>query len=155
MMKCFVLILSLLLSLFSGGKPDNVSGVSSAESRYSVSERSSSENAVDHTINRDICITAAQGYSFTGNNSTNSVSVRTTNTGHRLSGCNAFRHIEVLPKSHCLLVLSVLTNILRIHDGITARSCSIVSGSGWRRMMSCMWIKSSSEKLSSPIDFSA
>ena len=85
MMKCFVLILSLLLSLFSGGKPDNVSGVSSAESRYSVSERSSSENAVDHTINRDICITAAQGYSFTGNNSTNSVSVRTTNTGRRPS----------------------------------------------------------------------
>lgn len=75
MMKCFVLILSLLLSLFSGGKPDNVSGVSSAESRY----------AVYHTINRDICITAAQGYSFTGNNSTNSVSVRTTNTGRRPS----------------------------------------------------------------------
>lgn len=80
-MKCFVLILSLLLSLFSGGKLDNVSEVSSAESRYSVSERSSSENAVDHTINRDICITAAQGYSFAGNNSPNSVSVRTTNTG--------------------------------------------------------------------------
>jgi len=84
-MKCFVLILSLLLSLFSGGKPDNVSEVSSAESRYSVSERSSSENAVDHTLNRDICITAAQGYSFTGNNSTNTISVRTTNAGRRTS----------------------------------------------------------------------
>ena len=85
MMMCFVLILSLLLSLFPGGKPDNVSGVSSAESRYSVSERSSSENAVDHAINRDICITAVQGYSFTGNNSTNSVSVWTTNAGRRTS----------------------------------------------------------------------
>ena len=84
-MKCFVLILSLLLSLFSGGKPDNVSEVSSAERRYSVSERSSTENAVDHTINRDICITAAQGYSFTGNNSTNTISVRTTNAGRRSS----------------------------------------------------------------------
>lgn len=83
MMKCLVLILSLLLSLFSGGKPDNVSEVSSAENRYSVSERSSSENAVDHTLNRDIRITAAQGYSFTGYSSTNSVSVRTANTGRR------------------------------------------------------------------------
>ena len=40
MMKCFVLILSLLLSLFSGGKPDNVSGVSSAESRPSPQTKS-------------------------------------------------------------------------------------------------------------------
>lgn len=72
-----------------------------------------------------------------------------------LNSRNAFRYIEFLPKSHFLMVLSILTNILRIQEGITARSCSIVSGSGCRRMMSCMRIKSSSEKFSSPIDFSA
>ncbi|GEM_PF-2559739 len=85
MMNCFVLIFSLLLSLFSGGISDNVSEVSFSESRYSVSERSSSENAMDCAFSRDICITAIQGYSFTGNNSTNFVSIRTTNTGHRAS----------------------------------------------------------------------
>ena len=84
-MKLLTLILSLLLSLFAGGKADTVSEVQSAASQCSVSERSSSEKTVDHSLNRDICITAAQGYSFTGNNSTNSVSVRTTNAGRRTS----------------------------------------------------------------------
>ena len=85
MMKFLTLILSLFLSLFSGGRVNSVSEEQLDGNRYSVSERSSSEKTIDHSINRDICITAAQGYSFTGNNSTNSVSVRTTNAGRRTS----------------------------------------------------------------------
>lgn len=85
LMKILTLILSLLLSLFSGDKAGRVSDVQEAVGQCSISERSSSEKTVDHSLNRDICITAAQGYSFTGSNSTNSVSVRTSNTGRRTS----------------------------------------------------------------------
>ena len=84
-MKILTLILSLLLSLFSGDKAGRVSDVQEAVGQCSISERSSSEKTVDHSLNRDICITAAQGYSFTGSNSTNSVSVRASNTGRRTS----------------------------------------------------------------------
>lgn len=45
----------------------------------------SGDTSSDILPNRDICITAAQGYSFAGNNSSNSVSVRTTQTGRRTS----------------------------------------------------------------------
>ena len=85
LMKILTLILSLLLSLFSGDKAGRVSDVQEAVGQCSISERSSSEKTVDHSLNRDICITAAQGYSFTGSNSTNSVSARTSNTGRRTS----------------------------------------------------------------------
>ena len=85
LMKLLTLILSLLLSLFARGKADIVCVVQSAASQCSVSERSSSQKTVDHSLYRDICITAAQGYSFTGNNSANFVSVRTTNAGRRTS----------------------------------------------------------------------
>ena len=85
LMKLLTLILSLLLSLFAGGRANSVSELQPDGSQCSISERSSSEKTVDHSLNRDICITAAQGYSFTGNNSTNSVSVRTTNAGRRTS----------------------------------------------------------------------
>ena len=85
LMKILTLILSLLLSLFSGDKAGRVNDVQETLSQCSISERSSSEKTVDYSLNRDICITAAQGYSFTGSNSSNSVSVRTSNTGRRTS----------------------------------------------------------------------
>ena len=85
LMKILTLILSLLLSLFSGDKAGRVNDVQEAVGQCSISERSSSEKTVDYSLNRDICITAAQGYSFTGSNSTNSVSVRNSNTGRRTS----------------------------------------------------------------------
>ena len=39
----------------------------------------------DFTRNRDICITSAQGYTFAGSHSTNSVSIRLTQSLRRLN----------------------------------------------------------------------
>ena len=57
----------------------------SRETQYSVSECTSTERAVDFTRDRDICITSAQGYTFAGSDSTNSVSVRLTQSLRRLN----------------------------------------------------------------------
>lgn len=57
----------------------------SRETQYNVSECPSTERAVDFTRDRDICITSAQGYTFAGSDSTNSVSVRLTQSLRRLN----------------------------------------------------------------------
>lgn len=67
-----VLIFSFLLSFLSAGRTDAVS-----------TRCPSDETAAAFSQNREICITAAQGYTFAGNNSTNSISVRITQTGKR------------------------------------------------------------------------
>ena len=84
-MKMIALILSLILSLFGGGRSQSVSEIVNQETGCSVSKAPSSEKAVDHALNRDICITSSQGYSFTGNESVNSVLVRNSNSGRRTS----------------------------------------------------------------------
>lgn len=84
-MRTLLLILSFLLSLFSGGKDKADTVVLSDEGSYCVSEASSSDTKADYSLNRDLCITAAQGHSFAGDGSSNSVSVRTSNTGRRTS----------------------------------------------------------------------
>lgn len=73
-MKLFVLILSFLLSFLSAGRTEVV-----------YSEHPSTEEVSDFTQNREICITSAQGSTFAGNNSTNSVSVRLTQSLRRLN----------------------------------------------------------------------
>jgi hypothetical protein len=83
--KTLLLILSLLLSLFSGGKNKADTVVPSDEGSYCVAEASSSDTKADFSLNRDLCITVAQGQTFAGDGSSNSVSVRTTNTGRRTS----------------------------------------------------------------------
>ena len=75
-MKIFVLILSFLLTIFTADRPDAVSTVSVCQS---------SEETVNYTQNRDICITAAQGYAFAGSNDTNSLSLRITQPLKRLN----------------------------------------------------------------------
>lgn len=82
-MKLTALILSLLLSFLSGGKTDTVSTESKQEDNYGLAETSSTDNFADKTSNREICITAVQGYTFAGGNSTNSISVRVTQSGRR------------------------------------------------------------------------
>ena len=72
--KLFVLILSFLLSFLSAGRTEVV-----------FSEHPSTEEVSDFTQNREICITSAQGSTFAGNNSTNSVSVRLTQSLRRLN----------------------------------------------------------------------
>lgn len=72
-MKLLVLIVSLLFSLFSG------------EREEFVCPTPSSECFADLTQNREICFTSAQGYTFAGNGSTYSVSVRTTQSGRRIN----------------------------------------------------------------------
>ena len=70
-----LLILSLLLSLLCGDK-----------SKEDVVVASGGEPicTTDYSPNRDLCITAAQGQSFAGYESSNSVSVRTTCSGRRI-----------------------------------------------------------------------
>ena len=87
-MKLLVLIFSFLLTFLSEGRTGTEVVI--------VSECSSTENAGDFTQNREICITAAQGYTFAGNNSTNSISVRITQSGKRTSPQvrSAFRMVK-------------------------------------------------------------
>ena len=84
-MKTLLLILSLLLSLFSGGRNKADAVVSSDEGTYCVAEASPSDSKADYSLNRDLCLTAAQGQTFAGDGSSNSVSVRTTHSGRRTS----------------------------------------------------------------------
>ena len=74
-MKRVVIILSFILSLFWGGQ---------TEAAAPLREAAGSGSCVSQDIrSRDICLTSAQGYSFSGDSSTNYVSVRTSQTGRR------------------------------------------------------------------------
>ncbi len=84
-MKLVVLILSFLLSFLSGGGTEAVSTSSQNNGQYSVSKSQSPEKNVDYTQNRELCITAAQGYTFAGNGNSYSVSIRVTQSGKRTS----------------------------------------------------------------------
>ena len=66
-MKLFVLIFSFLLPFLSDGRP------------------AEAVSTVDFPRNRDICITASQGYTFAGNNSSNSLSIRPVQSGRRIN----------------------------------------------------------------------
>ena len=83
LVKQVVLILSFLLSLFSGGRTEEVSGGSSQDVLYAVTEDQSHENTAGYAQNKELCITAAQGYSFSGDSNPNSVSIRVTQSGRR------------------------------------------------------------------------
>jgi hypothetical protein len=84
--KTLLLILSLVLSLFSGGKHQAEAVIAADEKSYCVpAEASSSDTKADCSLNRDLCITAAQGLAFAGDGGSNSVSVRTSSTGRRIS----------------------------------------------------------------------
>ena len=48
-------------------------------------EGNSIADTVNYTRNREICLTAAQGYTFSGTDDSNTVSVRVTNSGRRTS----------------------------------------------------------------------
>ena len=83
LVKQVVLILSFLLSLFSGGRTEVVCGGSSQDVLYAVTEDQSHENTAGYAQNKELCITAAQGYSFSGDSNPNSVSIRVTQSGKR------------------------------------------------------------------------
>ena len=85
-MQHLAAILISILSLFVGGR-----GASVAESTFSessadatvVKDNPSSEKAADHVLHKDMCITAAQGWSFSGSENSNTVLLRTSQTGRR------------------------------------------------------------------------
>ncbi|MBP3202553.1 MAG: hypothetical protein J6M31_02975 [Bacteroidales bacterium] len=89
-MKTLLFILSLLLSLFSGGKNKTEAVAASDDGVYCVAEASSPDTQADYSLNRELCISAAQGQTFAGDGGSNSVSIRTTNTGRRTSPQNRF-----------------------------------------------------------------
>ena len=82
-MKLLTLILSLLLSLLSGsGRTAAVESVSAAAV---VATAPASDPATAPALNNDMCITSAQGWSFSGSESGSAVSFRTTQSGRRTS----------------------------------------------------------------------
>ena len=83
LMKVFVLIFSFLLSLLSGGRTEVAGTNPSSGSQCNVSECPSTEIITDFAQNREICITAAQGYTFAGSESTSSLSVRIPQSGKK------------------------------------------------------------------------
>ena len=80
-----LLILSLLLSLFSGDRHKADAIPPSGEGTCCFAEASSLDTKGDHSLNRDLCITAAEGQAFAGSGGSNPVSLRTTSTGRRIS----------------------------------------------------------------------
>lgn len=80
-----VLILSFLLSLFCGGREGQSGERSGTENPCSLSASPATETPSDYAPSRDLCVTAAQGWSFAGGDSSNSVSVRNTQTGRRIT----------------------------------------------------------------------
>lgn len=72
-MKLVVLALSFLLAFLSGGRSQVVSP---SPENSSVSAIPSTEKTADYAANKDICLTAAQGYTFAGRGNQSSVSIR-------------------------------------------------------------------------------
>jgi len=84
-MRPLALIIAFLLSFLTGGRTEISSASDQNCGPCNVSESQSPQKAADYTLNRDLCITAAQGYSFAGGESTNSVLVRVSQSGRRTS----------------------------------------------------------------------
>lgn len=86
--KLCVLIFSFLLSFLSTGREESVSICSS---KYPATEK-----AIACAQNREVCLSAAQGYAFSGSNSTNSVSVRVNQSFRRINEPvrSAFRMVK-------------------------------------------------------------
>ena len=82
-MRLAALILSILLSFLAGERTTDTHAYSQNAGHCSVSESQSNEKTADYTRNRELCIAAAQGYTFAGGGSTNSVLVRVTQSGRR------------------------------------------------------------------------
>ncbi|MBR1926564.1 MAG: hypothetical protein IJ840_02250 [Bacteroidales bacterium] len=80
-MRHLALLFSFILSLLSGGTPVVSAEVPASEEHGTIIDDSASANHSDYTPVRDICLTAAQGYSFSGNSNSNSVSLRTNGGG--------------------------------------------------------------------------
>ena len=74
-MKTLLLILSILLSLYSGGKNKTGAVIASDEGSRCVAEE---------VLNREFCITATQGQAFAGDGGSNSVSFRSSDAGRRI-----------------------------------------------------------------------
>jgi len=84
-MKSAVLFLSILLSLILGGRSSSSALSQGADSEYSLCQTPSSDNSSALSWNREVCISAVQGYSFSGDGGSNTVSFRVPGTGRRTS----------------------------------------------------------------------
>ena len=91
-----LLILSLLWSLFSGGGEGNAAVSPEGEGTYCISDASSAIPSTDYARERECCITAIQGYTFAGSESSQSVSLRTLQSGRRSSAQakSSFRFVK-------------------------------------------------------------
>lgn len=84
-MDLLFIILSFFLSLsFSGQQDTSVSDRLSGQCELLQSPEDRNVPA-DKALNRDICITSAQGWAFSGSENGNPVSVRSSQTGRRTS----------------------------------------------------------------------
>ena len=83
-MKLAALIISLLLSFLSRGKAAEADVRPQNDGRCSVAENPSTEKTADYTRNRELCLAAAQGYTFAGEGGASSVLVRVPQSGRRI-----------------------------------------------------------------------
>ena len=83
--KSVLLILSLFFSLLSGSGEGSVAISSEAEGLYCLSDTSSEKPSTDYARERECCITAVQGYNFSSNESSHSVSLRSFQSSRRSS----------------------------------------------------------------------
>ena len=77
--------MSFLLSMLSGVRTESGTSLLRQEQDRHYAEMPSAGQEAERNLNRDICITAAHGYTFAGNESTNSLSARVTQSGKRSS----------------------------------------------------------------------
>ena len=83
-MKTFFSILSVLLSLLFG-RADAQTDAGALQEQSTLTEDASTDNPQDYSLNRDICLTSAQGYTFAGSENISSVSLRSNPTNRRTS----------------------------------------------------------------------
>ena len=75
-MKLLVIILSLLFSLFSGGEKRGIMPVPPSEDASVITTTPAPDNSSDRKLNSEMCLSASQGWSFSGSEHSSSFSLR-------------------------------------------------------------------------------
>lgn len=77
-----MLILSVVFSLFFGGKQECISSKASVGEEVLAASHAR-DNVPDHSLHRDMCITASHGWTFSGGENSNTVLLGSSQVGRR------------------------------------------------------------------------
>lgn len=117
-MRTLILNMLLFLSLFVGGRSVFAESPELSLTDWHIYECSEAERLTEFSLNKDICLTPAQGYSLSGSGTSVSISVRTTSSGRN----SQHRHMHT-----SFLSGGKLVNINSINQFLN-RSSFILSG---------------------------